>query len=364
MPNDVFDQIKSDSEGLLSVSSFLSTSADPNTARIFTGGDNSTTAVLIVLIIDPSITGNAPYTNISAVSHFGAAEQEYLFSMGSVFRIVSVQKSITDDEPHQIVVTLTEDNDPQLIQLVEHLRKEIHSSTALVQLGRLMMRMGKWNKAEFFFQKAFNNESDWQGRASTLVNLGTVYYERDMLDKSLHYFLQALRQFREYVADDDPCLHSIYNNIANVYHKQNKLDISFQYLEHSFNVAKTTTGIDPRLLATYCNNIASVLLKQGKIDDALLYQTFANNILAKMLPQNHPDMAIFYHNTAESLFQSNRITEAIEYQQKAVDIALHSLPIEHPQVQWYKFTLTLFRCVAGDKTVIWESADSDESDEL
>jgi tetratricopeptide (TPR) repeat protein len=261
-------------------------------------------------------------------------------------------------------VTLTEDNDPQLMQLMEHLRKEIRSSTPLVQLGRLMMRMGKWQKAEFFFQTAFNNENDWQRRASTLANLGTVYYEQDMFDKSLDYFLRALRQFREYVADDDPCLHPIYNNIGNVYHKQNKLDISFQYLEHSLNIAKVTIGIDPDILATYCNNIAGVLLKQGKIEDALSYQTCANDILAQMLPQNHPNLAIFYHNTAESLFQSNRITEAIEYQQKAVDIALQSLPIEHPQVQWYRATLTFFRCVAGDKTVIWESADSDESDEF
>ncbi len=146
--------------------------------------------------------------------------------------------------------------------------------------------------------------------------------------------------------------------------KQNRLDISFQYLEHSLNIAKVTIGIDPDILATYCNNITGVLLKQGKIEDGLSYQTCANDILAQMLPQNHSNLAIFYHNTAESLFQSNRIAEAIEYQQKAADIALQSLPIEHPQVQWYRATLTLFRCVAGVKTVIWESADSDESDEF
>ena len=256
MPNDIFDQIKSTSEGLLSVSSFFSTSANPNTARCFAGGDDANTAVLIIAIVDPSIRGNAPYANISAMSHFGAAEEEYLFSMGSVFRVVSMQKALANDEPNQIVVTLTKDDDPQLTQLMAHMQNEIRSSTALVELGRLMMRMGEWQTAEFFFQKEFNNENDWQRHASALSNLAIVYYEHDKLNKSLDYFLRALRQFREYVPDDDPCLHAIYNNIGNVYHKQNKLEMAFQYLEHSLNIAKSTARINPDILAAYSNNIA------------------------------------------------------------------------------------------------------------
>ncbi|UJR24612.1 hypothetical protein I4U23_005987 [Adineta vaga] len=100
-----------------------------------------------------------------------------------------------------------------------------------------MMRMGKWEQAEFFYKK-----NDWQRHASILINLGTIYYEQDLLDKSFDYFLQTLRKFREYISDHDSYLHSVYNNIGNVYHKQKKLEISFQYLEHSLNIAKASPG--------------------------------------------------------------------------------------------------------------------------
>ncbi|UJR24613.1 hypothetical protein I4U23_005988 [Adineta vaga] len=59
--------------------------------QIFAGKDETTTVVLMTLIIDPSIDGNVPYGNISVFGHFGEAETEYLFSIGSVFRIVSLK---------------------------------------------------------------------------------------------------------------------------------------------------------------------------------------------------------------------------------------------------------------------------------
>lgn len=94
MPTVEFDNIKNNIGGLLSISNFLSTTAALNIAEIYAGhplDDPTVSSILFQLYIDPSVN-TSPYADIQRYSFFEGTEQEYLFSMGSVFRIDKVQQ--------------------------------------------------------------------------------------------------------------------------------------------------------------------------------------------------------------------------------------------------------------------------------
>ena len=89
-----FENIKNNIGGLLSVSNFLSTTAAADIAEIYAGhplDDQTVCSILFQLYIDPSVN-STPYADIQKFSFFEGAEREYLFSMGSVFRIDKVRQ--------------------------------------------------------------------------------------------------------------------------------------------------------------------------------------------------------------------------------------------------------------------------------
>ena len=90
-----FENIRMNVGGLLSVSSFLSTTALVNVAEIFSGqpmGDPTVSCIVFEISVDPATCGTLPFADISQYSYFGDGEKEYLFSMGAVFRIDEVRQ--------------------------------------------------------------------------------------------------------------------------------------------------------------------------------------------------------------------------------------------------------------------------------
>ena len=87
-----FEKIKNNIGGLLSISNFFLTTANIDVAEIFAGRpihDKNTSCILFRINVDPKIH-TFPFANIENYSFFNEAESEYLFSMGTIFRIQMV----------------------------------------------------------------------------------------------------------------------------------------------------------------------------------------------------------------------------------------------------------------------------------
>lgn len=94
MPTEEFEKIKNNIGGLLSISNFFSTTANIEVAEIFAGRpihDTTTSCILFTIDVDSTIN-TFPFANIKNYSYFNEAEREYLFSMGTVFRIQTVHQ--------------------------------------------------------------------------------------------------------------------------------------------------------------------------------------------------------------------------------------------------------------------------------
>lgn len=126
MSKDEFRKIRQNKGGLLSISSFLSTSEDRSLARTYAGiSDDIEEAVIFEINYDYQLSAMiSPFANIQDLSHFGTVEKEWLFSLGSVFRINHIEKPGSHD-PWTVCLMLTNEHDQQLTSMTQHFQKDI-----------------------------------------------------------------------------------------------------------------------------------------------------------------------------------------------------------------------------------------------
>ncbi|CAF4370499.1 unnamed protein product [Rotaria sp. Silwood2] len=95
--------------------------------------------ILFITNVNPSMS-STPFAIINDVSYF-TMEKEILFSMQTIFRINDIKPSGTNDRLWYIHLTLTNDSDQQLNDLIERIRVEIQGPSALYRLGTLMVKL-------------------------------------------------------------------------------------------------------------------------------------------------------------------------------------------------------------------------------
>jgi hypothetical protein len=89
-------------------------------------GTPDTVPILFLIIIDQPVT-TMPYANIPAESEIHD-ESDILFTMHSVFRIVSIDSVPKKTEICRVQLKLTSDNDQQLRCLIDRFEKEIEGT--------------------------------------------------------------------------------------------------------------------------------------------------------------------------------------------------------------------------------------------
>ena len=326
MPNEQFEQLKTNEGGLLSIGSFLSTSSDVNVGLAFTGGYDGTTPVLMVIEVDLSLRGSRAYADIDHLSNFAGQENEWLFSPGSAFRIRRVERNNQSDGIWYVHLTLTNQCDVQLRELMMHISVSIENRN----------QMGQWKAAERFSLIALKVEHGRMGCAKLLQKLGWIYQEQNELDQALEYFQQSVRIWQEHDSGGCLALSQIYINIGSVFWLRKDLDVALEYHHRALSMGPLSNTFAKETIANAYNNIGVVLEFQGKYAEALEYKMKTRDIWIEILPSTHPALGTSYHNIAHSLFKLGRLAEAMDYQEKAVKIDIQSLPANHSQVKEHK----------------------------
>jgi tetratricopeptide (TPR) repeat protein len=381
-----FDQLKSTQGGLLAFNNFLSTSQNRNVSLEFarrTIVTSSLVGVLFVMKIDPSISAT-PFVNVEKVGYY-PEEKEILFSMHSVFRIGQVEQIDKNDRLWQVNLTLTSDNDPQLHALTKSMQDEIKGSTGWYRLGKLMIKLGHFNKAEELYEillKQTTSESEkaslfyqlgWtkngQGNYAEAIefyeksleieqkilppdhpdlggsynNLGNVYVGMGEYSKALSFYEKAHEIAREILPADDPDLASSYNNIGLVYNNMREYSKALSFYENALEVRQKTILANHPELATSYNNIGSVYTNLGECSKALSFYEKALEIQQKTLPANHPELATSYNNIGWVYYNMGDYLKALSYFERALDNFEHSLSHNHPHLQTVRKSIDIVK---------------------
>ncbi|UJR18603.1 hypothetical protein I4U23_005510 [Adineta vaga] len=318
MPNDTFERFASNVGGLVSISNFLSTTGDHNVARMFASGNEEITAVFMCIHLDSTMNLDIAVASTDTQSTFEGAESEFLFSMGTVFRMLSVEQ--IEKGLWQVELELTSDADPQMKKLSNFIQRNIYDPNGpLLMLGHLMSHMNEKEKANEFYKKALERIKDAKQNAIALNHMGKLHYEMKKYDQALEYCEKAVDCIQVEHYHEDSFVSECYDNIGNIYASQDNLDMSLDYYKRSLDIQLSLSPVDQNKIAEGYKNIAYILSQQEKDDEALIYYHRALDILLVILPSLHTDITFTYYFIALSLQTLGRKEEAYCYADKIVD---------------------------------------------
>ena len=319
--------------GFLSVTNFLSTTKLKHLATIFSGNGTQVNmqSILFQIDIDPSVK-KFPYANICTESVFGEDEEEVLFTMGAVFRILSVE-SIGTNIWH-VSLSLTGEEDEELRNLINYMRIGLGSFTPEIHLARLLFELAQYDKAICYLNKVMQDSQLMKDPITCLYvynELGDIYNAMKDTEKSEEYYNKAL----EIDLGDLPEHHlalMIVNSIkARAYQRNGDVEQTLFY----YNKALEISLKYPEEYK-YCNvehdygNIAAIYMKQERYAEAMEMCQRALEFQIATMPPNHPSFATTYQHMSKILSKQEKYEQAHEYLEKALEIQQTSVPVDHP----------------------------------
>jgi tetratricopeptide (TPR) repeat protein len=137
------------------------------------------------------------------------------------------------------------------------MRKEVQASTGLLQMGRLMIIMGQFNKAEEIYLILLQTTSDDNREDLALIHyqLGCISYQKSDLSNALSHYKQSFDLDLTYLSSDDPQLSSTYSNIQTILYQQDDLDDALKHFERALNIDLHALEPDQRNIATHYTTI-------------------------------------------------------------------------------------------------------------
>jgi tetratricopeptide (TPR) repeat protein len=287
-----FNQLQTTQGGLLAFNNFLSTSLDQAVSHAFAESITSNPdliGVLFVINIDPSIS-STPFAKVKNVSYF-QGEEEILFSMHSVFRIGQVKQiEKNNNRLWQVDLTLTGDHDPQLQELTESMQDETKGPTGWYRLGRLMMTVAQFDKAQQVFEMILDRTTDEKEKGEIYHYLGWIKKDQGKYTEAIAYYEKSLKICQKTLPANHPHLATSYNNIGGVYNNMGEYSKALSYYEKALEIDQKTLPANHPLLATSYNNIGLVYKNMGEYPKALSYLERALEIKQRSLPPNHPSI--------------------------------------------------------------------------
>ena len=366
------NKLKTNIHGQIAMNSFTSTSTSSAIALNFAGNGTGRPLIESVLFeIECSIrVSKKPFANIQEYSYL-KTENEVLFTIGTIFRIESVEQLTNEIWLVKLILCEDESNSSQN-ELFNVFKVEMDETADVLSLAKCLFEMDNLDKAEEFYTLMLQELPFDHPDLITIQNdLGGIYREKGEYSQALQTHRQALKLHRQLMPYDFTQRSAIYNDIgyvyeelgdyipslkyhkktlrirqkyqpyyavhiaitydhlANIYNQIGKKRLSLRYHKKALAIkTKYYPAIHPKLANTY-NNIGEVYLSIQNIKKAQTYLEKGLQIRLKSLPSDHRALAISYSNLGQIYDNNNNYQKGLEYHQKALNILLKCLPSNH-----------------------------------
>ncbi|CAF3522958.1 unnamed protein product [Rotaria sp. Silwood1] len=331
MSNEEIQLLKNSIGKYIAMNSYLSTSVNRRQALSFLDYSSDLELVLFEIDADPQLKGIKPFSNITSYSYF-PEEEEILFTLGSIFRIISVNRD--DDELWTIRMVLVGDEHQDSNSIINQMKNEyMQQETNIITYGNILRDMGKLDEAEKYYRHFLNQSSNnSQDIANCYYSLGTVASAKGKYDESLQWHLDALSIKMDKLTANDPNIASSYNCIAIVYRKKGDYRQALKSYEKSLTIWEKTFGENHPKVAMCLNNIGAVYEDQKDYSKALEYYQMALDIAQKHIPIDHRALSAIHNNIGNVYCMLNDYDHALEQYNEAFRIKSKILPNQHPSL--------------------------------
>ncbi|CAF0988643.1 unnamed protein product [Adineta steineri] len=331
IPKNRFEKLIKTKNGLMSFNNFLSTSTDKQVSLAFTESNRDNpdmVGILFQMTIDPSVL-STPFAYVNDIGYYKGQEQEILFSMHTLFRIVDIKPYENDNRIWLVELKAINDTDHRLNKLTKNIRLETRGSTGWDRLGRLLLKLDQFNKAEQVYKQLLNQTSTDIKKAYIYNQLGkTKNHQGNYMDAIL-YFRKALKIHENTFPSHQISLASCYNNIGQMYQRMGEYPKALLFHRIALDIKQDILPLDHIDLAESYGHIGLLYEKLGEHHKALLSHKKALRIRQKKLPNNHPSLAHSYKNIASVYNNMGKYSKALIFYNKSHAIMEDILPSNH-----------------------------------
>ena len=331
---------------LMSINQFLSTTLSRELALIYAGVSNQDDhAVSIIFEISiPNQCNSATFASVGHLSHFEDSESEVLFSIGSIFRIDSVEPLDSEQHSYCVRLSLTDEGDPELEVLTNHFRSDLADLQGFEKLSQLLTDMGEYPLAMEIALLYVKPLTD--GPSAGVFNRAMTYYVAGNHADANRLLLQGLELQRDTLLPGDPKLVRAYGLLAYINCASNQVDKALEYYQRFIELEH-----QPQALASAYGSIGRIYEEKEDFFNASVYYKKALDIRLLCLPPMHPQMATSYLRMGFVLTKQNSYSDAVVLLCKCLDIQQRSLPEYHPQIAETHFALGFTRTMKGEVQV-------------
>ncbi|CAF1417928.1 unnamed protein product [Adineta steineri] len=266
-----FTEMTKTKGGLLSFSNFLSTSKNRDVSLNFAqqaATNPDLIGILFVMSINTTCS-TTPFASITGVSYFHT-EDEVLFSMHTIFRIRDIKPMDGNSHLYQVNLTLTSDNDQDLRILTDRIRQETFpDSEGWFRLGKLLFKMGQFNKAQEVYEISLHRTTDESDKAYIYHLLGMIKNDQGEYQQALTYYEKSRDIYVKTLSSNDINLGNIYNDIGVVYEDMGDYPNALSSHEKALAIKQQSLPSNHPSLGGPYSNIGNVSYAMGDYPKAL-----------------------------------------------------------------------------------------------
>ncbi|CAF0957874.1 unnamed protein product [Adineta steineri] len=342
---------------LISMNSFFSATTIKEIAELFAetiDQSNEASPLQSVLFIINICNMTKDTTPFAFIKNFSCChdEEEVLFSIGVIFKVVSVKKQ--QNMWHVNLELSSQQN--ELCQSLSELKKQIGPEPSPISFGWFLFRMNEFDKVERYANILLKELPENDKEIGNVYNLlGLMYNAKNRPQQSVEFYTKALDRYRRTSLYNSSQAISTHNNLGLAYYalgdyknaenhqRQAKeklkskhhpmLTLATDSLKAKIHTAqerhesalkifqdvlqkkkKILDAIHPSI-ATTLNDIGTVYEKLGNYQKALDCFNQAFDIYKKTLPSDHIDFAVCFKNKGRIFEKVQQPVRAkIEYQ--------------------------------------------------
>ncbi len=315
----------------ISINSFFSTSLNREQTRFFLSSSvlsDDIEKVFFEINANPRLDNDKSFSNITSYSYFQNRE-EILFMIGSIFRLVHIDRDI--DGIWNIQLILCSNKDHQLQSIIEYKKNELNIvDTDILSFGFILEDMKKLDDAEKYYHYILNQlPKDDVDITRCYHALGEITQKKEDYDLSLKWYNKSLEIDKQILDIDDPNLATSYNSIAVVYSKKCDYILALESYQKALQIWKKIFNEDNLDIAMCYNNIGIIYQEKQNYSEALEYYHKAWNIRQKHLPIEHPSLAQSHVCIGNIHYAIDRYDLALEHYSLSLEIFKKSLLPHH-----------------------------------
>ena len=328
MSKDELEPLKKHTGEFISINSYLSTS--PNREQTRSSFSSSTLSNDIEQVVF-EINANPRLSNFTSYNDVPNNE-EVLFMIGSIFRLVHIDHD--SDDIWNIQLMLCSNKDQQLQTFIQDKKNKLDLiESDFLSFGFVLEDMSRLNDAETYYNYVVNQLCKDQEDATRCYHaLGEVTQKKGDYESSLKWYNKSLEIDLCTLETDNPNIAITYNSIAVVYSKKGDYSHALESYEKALVILKKAFGEDHLDVAMCYNNIGIIYQEEMKYSDALEFYQQAWKIRQKNLPAEHLNLGQSYACIGNVLYRLNQHDLALEHYNLSLEIFKKSLFRHHPDI--------------------------------